>query len=176
MKTNVEKIFRGSSSSEELFDAFQYAIKNNAGGIELYKTLLANPALCPDEIKMFAETLSQIFKQESPEIYSWTGKILEGHAKSPCETEESINYFIKSWQNDKTNHNSLVNLINSFNYEMNVPYNNLILSVVNEGITHIKKKSKVYYALSKLYERKGEPELKRKYLLLAEKSAHQENQ
>lgn len=175
MKKNIEKIFRCSNSGNELFDAFQYAIKNEVGGIELYKILLANPTLTPDEIKMFTETLTKIFKEEASEIYSWTGMILESYANCPTEIEESMNYFIKSWKDDQSNHEPLINLINMFNYDYDVSYNNVILNIATEGAKYVRKKSKVYYALADLFEKKKNIAQKRKYMLLAEKSAREEN-
>ena len=175
MKKNIEKIFRCSGSSNELFDTFQYAIKNKVGGVELYKILLANPTLNQDEIKMFAETLSKIFSEEASEIYSWTGTILESYASSHSEIEDSMNYFIKSWKDDRSNHEPLINLINMFNYDYDVSYNGIILNLATEGAEYVKKKSKVYYALADLFEKKKNIALKRKYMLLAEKSAREEN-
>lgn len=175
-KEEIERIFRNSNSGNELFDAFQYSVKNQIGGIELYKILLANPTLTTDEIKMYAETLSKIFKQNACEIYSWTAKILDSYASSPCETEESINYLIKSWKSDQTKHEPLTSLIKMFNYDYDVSYNSLILNIVKEGVSNVKIKSEVYYALAELYERTGNIEQKRKYMQLAEKSCREEDQ
>ena len=57
IKKNIENVFRGSSSSDELFDYFQEALKHQTNDIGLYKMLLGNPALSSDELKMFAEKL-----------------------------------------------------------------------------------------------------------------------
>ena len=57
----LENIFLTSTSSEELFDAFDTALKGNIGDLEIYKILLANPALSIDEIEMYVKILSEKF-------------------------------------------------------------------------------------------------------------------
>lgn len=176
MKKDLEKIFRTSSSNNELFDAFQYAINNEIGTHELFKILLANPTLNTDEIKMYTETLANIFKDSASEVYSWTGIILESYANSPPEIEEAISYFLKSWNADKENHEPLINIINMYNFDYDTTYNNLIIEAAKKGAELVKYKSRVYFALAELHEKRGEIELKRKHMLLAEQAAKKENQ
>ena len=166
----IENIFQCSNSSDELFDAFQAALSKNICEVDSYKILLANPCLNNDELKLFSETLSKVFKEKAHDIFLWTGSVFEAKACQPHEIENPINYYMKAWNVDKTNADSLLNLINLYNYDLDLPYNNLIVNFVKERVLQTTDPGRVYLALSNLYENLGDIEMKHYYMSLAQKS------
>lgn len=169
-KKEIEKIFQVSNCNDELFDAFQKSIIFKECDVETYKILLANPRLTVDELKMYSEQLAKMFNMQAFEIFSWTGAVIEAKTDLPYYLEESIEYYQKAWQENQKKSDPLLSMLSMYNYELDMPYNNTILSVVENGAETVEEKRSVYYALAKLFEKKGNIEKKRKYMILAEKS------
>ena len=175
-KKEVEKIFRESNSSNELFDAFHFALSKKISDLESYKILLANPALSKDEIKMFTEKLSSLHTDKAFDIYSWSAGVLENKTTDYTFIEDAVNYYIKAAHTDPAKHEPLVRLTRLFNYEINFPTNTTILNFINDGVASVKEKRKVYNALADVYKKLGNETIMKRYKELAAKSARNENQ
>ncbi len=169
----IEDAFRNSTSSDELFDAFQKALSLYITDIELYKILLANPALSPDEIKMFAEKLLKQTPNNAFELCMWTAKVFENY-QDYYRLEDSIHYYRKAISYNPTDHESLLQLLKFYNYEIEMPANKIIIELVEENVSAAHQKSKVYYAFADLYRKVGNKKLEAKYLALAEYSSARE--
>ncbi|MGE5439432.1 MAG: hypothetical protein ACM3UR_06200, partial [Bacteroidota bacterium] len=101
LKLDLEKIFREATSSGELFDSFQKAIKHKLKDAELYKILLSNISLSPDEIKMYTEKLCREYGDIRYDIYMWAANILESmHAGEHLET--AFEYYRKAIESNRT--------------------------------------------------------------------------
>jgi tetratricopeptide (TPR) repeat protein len=170
----IEETFRNSKSSDELFDAFQDAIKLNISDIGVFKILLANPMLSPDEIKLFTEKLIKEMPDSSFELLIWAGKIFENHTDYFNNVIEALLYYERAISSRPESHEPLLNLLNLYNYEMNLPINQKIFDSIDKSISSVNRKSKIYYALAKHYKKCGNTKMEIKYLELAEKSAAKE--
>ena len=73
----IERIFRNSNNSDEIFDAFTEAVKEKIDDVNLYKILLGNHSLSKDEIIMYAEKLCKEFPHHKYEIYMWVASIFQ---------------------------------------------------------------------------------------------------
>lgn len=172
---NIENTFRNSCSSGELFDKFHYAIKKKISDPDLYKILLANPALSFDEVKMFANKATKEFPEHTYSLSLWTAKILEQKVEDYDYLDHCLYYFVKAIQSKPFAHEAYINLINLYNTEINQPLNSKIMEIINGGILAVEKKSKVYHSLSLLYKRMNDEINALKYAELAAKSAKSEN-
>ncbi len=172
----IEKIFRLSNSPSELFEAFHFALSNRISNVDLYKILIANPVLNKDEVKMFTEKLCVVFKQHSYEILMWAANIFEHTITDLATLESAISFYNKALDSDPLNHEPLVKLLNLYNRDYKTPYNDTILNAVMDKLGEVKFKSKVYFALAKLYQEIGNRKQNVKYLSLAEKASKVENQ
>lgn len=170
----IENTFRSATSSDELFDAFQDALKLNICGLETFKILLANPVLSSDEVKMFAEKLIKEFSTNVFDLCMWTAKIFENDPDNNDRLDDALHYYSRAISNQPTSHEPFVKLLELYNHEINLPTNQKILDLVSVGIQAVHYKSKVYYALSNHYKRAGNIQLAAKHLALAEKSAERE--
>jgi hypothetical protein len=171
----IEKIFRSSSSPEELFDAFRFAIAKKVSSIDLYKMLIANPALSQDEIIMFTEKIMREFPDSSYEMSMWTAGVFESNQIDYNYLESSVKYYTKALLEQPTECDPLIKLIKLHSTDLEHPANKHILDIVEAGLPGVHKKSKVYYELADLYKRLGNRKKEANYLALAEKAAEREN-
>lgn len=170
----IENIFLSSSNPDELFDAFQLAVNMEIKDFDLYKIMLANPALSTDEIKMFSEKLSTLINNDKYNIYYWTANIFE-HRKEFFESlDDSIAYYQKAFFENSKNALPLVHLLGLYNFDFETPINHTIKKFVEENLVLVDKKSRVYFSLADLYKRKGDYVNATRYLALAEKSLESE--
>ena len=174
-KNEIEKIFRSSNSSNELFDAFAAGLQNNINDTGIYKILLGNPALSEDELLMYTEKLADELPANCYEIYSWTAGVLGSKTFDTGCLEKSIKYYAKATQKNKTDHIPYIKALNLYNYDMSTTLNNTIINFIEQGIPTVNYKSKVYSALAEHYKRTGNSEAHAKCSKLAEQSAQRES-
>ncbi len=170
----IENTFRNSSDSDELFDAFNFALLHQIDDIELYKILLANSILTDDELIMYTEKLCSEFTQNRFDILIWTAKIFETKSFTPDITEKSLHYYAKAAKSNPTDHRPYISALNLYNYEINFAINNQILQFVESAFAIVNRKSLVYEKLSKHYKKLGANVLASKYLKLAQQTARNE--
>ncbi len=172
----IENTFRTSNDTNELFDAFIDAMRNNIKDPDLYKILLANPALSKDELIMYTEKLCKELNEDAYEICLWTAGIFENNCEDYDCLNNAIKYYEKAIDKNPQNHKPFLNLIELYNTDFEVPSNQYILEIVHKKLDGVRRKSKVYYALAGLYKKLGNVEQQRKYFSLAERCALRENQ
>ncbi|MBL1215560.1 MAG: hypothetical protein HND52_19495 [Ignavibacteriae bacterium] len=172
----IETVFQRSNSSDELFDALQLAISKKYNSPELYKILLANPALSKDELQMFTEKIADEFTNCRYEIYYWTAQIFENNFTDYSYLERAIYYYQKAAICNPEECGPLLSVLQLYSYDIPLPTNETIMQIVNIGIESVKLKAKLYYAMAEHFRKVGNMELERKYKSIAEKAAHNENQ
>ena len=171
----IENIFRNSTSTDLLFDAFQEAIELKIKDLEIFKILLGNPALSSDEIKMYVEKLIKEFPGEANELSIWTARIFENKGDYLNSLEDALHYYKKAHDYKPDSSESLLQLLQLYNYELELPINKNIIEFVEYRISSVKLKSKIYYALADHYKKIGDKQSEIKYFALAERSAEIEN-
>ncbi len=170
----IEDKFRNSSSSGELFDAFQTALQNKISDADIYKILLANPNLTNEEIMMFTEKLALEFPQFKYDFYMWTAQVFENNLFDVNSIENSHNYYVKACSAKPTECEPLLRLIGLYNYDLDLPLNTIIIENVLERAAAVNLKSRVYFALAEHFKKTGNCEMEKIYLELAEKAAKNE--
>lgn len=171
----LEKIFRNARSSDELFDGFQFAINKKIDNPDLYKILLANPALSLDEVKMYTEKLTKEFRNISYDFLMWSAEIFEtGDERKFC-IESAIDYYMKASQEKPHKYRPHLKLIDLYNLDFEVGYNNSIIDYVTKKVDTVKKRSKIYYKLAGLYAKLNNNAAAKKYKILAAKALKEES-
>ena len=168
---SIENTFRNSNNTDDLFDAFRQALESDIRDIEVYKILLGNPVLSKDEVIMFAEKLCKDFNDCSFDICMWTAGLLGNKFTDYDYIEISILYLMKAAECDPSSYEPYLRAINLFDVDLDIPSNQKIIKMVDEGLQAVLKKSKVYYSLAELYKKIGDKNLEKKYSVLAEKHA-----
>jgi tetratricopeptide (TPR) repeat protein len=176
IKKEIEDIFRDSNSSDELFDAFQYALEKNIIDLELYKILLANPYLSQDMLIMFTEKLCSEFHHIAFDICLWTGNIFENRGPEFTNIKIALEYYSKAAVLKPSSHDPYISMLNLYQNELDYPTNDLIFEKIENGIEDVKLKSKVYEAMSSFYKKLGKDKLMKEYMGKAEKARKRENQ
>lgn len=171
----IENIFRNSTSPDFLFDAFQEAIKLKVKDPEIFKILLGNHALSTDEIKMFVEKLIKEFPSHAYELSIWAAKIFEHKDDYHNSLEDAVHYYKRAHDYKQDSFVPLLNLLTLYNYEFALSINKNIIELVEDRISSISLKSKIYYALADHYKKIGDKQLEMKYFALAERAAEIEN-
>ncbi|MEW5843853.1 MAG: hypothetical protein AB1775_11390 [Bacteroidota bacterium] len=170
----IENIFRNSISSDELFDTFQDALNEKFEDPEIFEILLGNPALSPDEIKMFTEKLIKEYPGSSFTLCMWTAKVFGSFSENYERREDALTYYIKASLQMPTEFEPYLRILNLYNYDLDLPTNDKIVGIVESGIPPVNFKNKIYYVLSEHYKKIGDLENASKYLALAEKAAERE--
>ena len=67
--------FANGKDFNEIFDAFEDALKQNLQDVELYRLLFWNSALSPDELCLFGEKLAKEFHNLAYETYMWLANV-----------------------------------------------------------------------------------------------------
>jgi len=168
-KKELERIFKTSNSADELFDYFRIAIENKLKDAYLYKILLWNKALSPDEISMYAEQICKIHPDLSFQIYYWGAQVFSSLSIYGEYHDRAFEYFKKASIVNSSALEPYLAIAKLYNYDLNIPEFENIIRFVKKGIDNIELKSKLCFALSKLYKRKGDRETERAYQKLGEK-------
>ncbi|MFA3783513.1 hypothetical protein ABRY23_10665 [Melioribacteraceae bacterium 4301-Me] len=174
LNKQIEEKFRSLTSSGELFDTFQDALKNNITDPDIYKILLANPNLTSEEIMMYTEKLAKEFRHFEYDYYMWTAQVFENNLFDLNSIENSFNYYVKANSCKPTESEPLLRILGLYNYDLYLPLNEKIVSTVETLLSKVNLKSRVYFALAEHFKRLGNFELEKKYLRLAEKSLKKE--
>jgi len=172
----LENIFLTSSSSEELFDAFDTALKGNIDDLEIYKILLANPALSIDEIEMFVKALSEKFPSMKYDLFMWTAFVLETYTEVSEYLEKATEYYAKAADIDLSSCEPYLGMLENYDYEIKHPANKVIINFIESRLNLIECKSKIYAALAEHYGKLGNGEKKSFYLKLFEKAERDERE
>lgn len=171
LKHNLEKVFRDSNSIDALFDGFQILIFKKLDDTGLFKTLLANPALSPDELKLFTDKLSCEFKHRSYEVFYWAATIFE--TKFGC-SEYAFNYYVKAINVKPFKHEPFLDIIRLFDYELDTVTNRALIEFVENAVEFVDCKSTVYSFLASHYLKTGDDPAAKRYEAKAEQSRRDE--
>ena len=172
----IETAFRCANSFDELFDSFREALKIGLSDMNIYRILLSNPKLSPDEIKIFAEKLIKEFSANSFMLSLWTAEIFENYPNIREGVDEAIHYYSRAIHYLPSSHKPLLGLLNLYNYETDFITNKKIVDLINSTLPTVDLKSKVYYALADHYKKTGNVQLATIHLALAEKAAEREKE
>jgi hypothetical protein len=175
IREEIENIFRSSNSSDELFDAFQSALKNKISDVDFYKILLGNPALSTDEIKMYASKLCSEFPDFTFDICMWTADLFLKNIEDYRCIADALAYYKNAAESKPAKHEPYLAAIKLYNYDLEIPTNKQILSMVDKGMPSVDKKSKVFFAMAELYKKLGNRSMYSECFTLAQQAAQRES-
>jgi hypothetical protein len=168
LKQDLEEIFRTSNSPDELFDSFRVAIERKIHDEELYKILLRNKALSVDEISMFTGKICKEFPDLSYNIFFCVGQLLESISTYSKHNEIALQYFEKALNITPESDEPYLAIAKMYNNELNIPKFETVTKIIEDGLTRVKIKSSLCFALAGLFTKKGEKEKSQNYKKLGE--------
>ena len=169
-KSKIEKTFRAASSFDDLFDAFHLALNSKIEDPELYKTLLANPALSIDELNLFTNKAAAEFPADSFEFFLWTGNVIESDGNF-ANMDAAFSFFEKAHFADSNSPSPLINSLKLINYDIDIPINKIVLEFAEKNLEKGSEKGAVCKALADVFSKLGEPEKAEIYHRLSEHNA-----
>jgi hypothetical protein len=156
IKNEITKIFQFSNSQDELFDNFRTAIDQKIKDLTLYKTLLWNKALSVDEILMFTEKICREIPEFCFDIYLSVAKILDANSFYGNNKETAFEYIKKAAASEKNSTEPYAIVSEMYNKELNIPSLDKIVSFFEDGLNHVKEKSKLCFILARIYGKIGD--------------------
>lgn len=168
-KFKYEYIFKNSKNPDELFDAFDNALKEGIDDLETYKPLFWNSALSIDEIKLFIGKLASTFPSIAYETYMWGAKIIELTFDNVENFETILSFYKKASEIRPSENEPYVKAIDSYNFDLKIHPPASVINFVKKGISKVKDPSTLYFKLSEFFGKLGNLELKNHYLAEGEK-------
>jgi hypothetical protein len=95
-REEIRERFASSVDFNEIFDAFESAIRQNIDDVELYRVLFWNDALDADEIVLFGEKLAKKFSPIAYEVYMWMANVFEAIYGPRDNFEHAFEYYDKA--------------------------------------------------------------------------------
>lgn len=173
-RQEIEVIFRTSSSSDELFDAFRIAINSHIKDPEFYKTLLWNKALSTDEIAMFAEKICKEYPETSYSIYFAVGQIYSSISFYGRHLEKAFTYYRKAAEAKPEMSDPYLAVLKMYSKELDVPRLEDIMAFVQPAIEKTESRSYLCFEISAFFKKIGNKEKERTFRKLGEKYQKEE--
>jgi tetratricopeptide (TPR) repeat protein len=171
----LENIFRNAGNFEDLFDGFRKALSSRSGDIALYKTLLANKNLTPDQVSFFTEKLCAEYPEHKYDLCMWSGSVLSAKYYDYSYVEKALSYFLKAINTKKDSAEPYESIAGLYDSDLNMPDINLVTNVLNYGLKESAKKSRICRALAEIYGKTNNISMKKRYLALMEKYSRGES-
>ncbi len=164
-----EYIFKNSKNPDELFDAFDNALKENIDDLELYKILFWNSALNIDMLSMFIKKLAHTFPHIAYDVYMWGAKVIELSFDNLENYETILNFYKKASEIKPLETEPYIKAADSYNFELKIHPPALIINLLKKGISKVKDPALLYFKLSEVFGKLGNTELKNHYFAEGEK-------
>jgi hypothetical protein len=170
----IEKVFRTSNSFEDLFDGFRQALGAKLKDVNLYKTLLANNSLTPDQVSFFAEKLCSEYPDFKYDLCMWSGSVLSSRYNDSSYIDKALSYFLKAINVKKNYAEPYESIASLYDSDLNIPDFNFVTNVLNYGLKESDKKSRICRALADIYGKTNNITMKKRYLELSERYSRHE--
>ena len=174
LKKSIEQVFRTATESNQLFDHFEIALSNKIKDVDLYKTLLGNPILTFDEIKMYCSKLCETFPKSAYDYFIWSAAIFENSGSKLDAIENAIVYYKYAAMVKPDECEPYLRLCSNYNYDVDVSSNREILLTLNDGIKYVSERSTIFTKLAEIYKKKDMHEISEKYCAMAAEAKREE--
>jgi hypothetical protein len=166
----IRKRFSSSNDFNEIFDAFEAALKNKIDDLELYRILFWNDSLSPEELCLFGEKLVQVFPAITFEVYMWLAKVFEVTFSMYDNCELTFQYFLKAALIKPESPEPYLAAVDCYDHDLKIPPIETIIEFVTKGSQLVNNPYKLYRCLADLYEKIGNEEQSDFYRRKAEES------
>lgn len=168
-KYKYEYIFKNSKNPDELFDAFDKALKEGIEDLEVYKLLFWNSVLDIDMLSMFIKKLANTFPKIAYDVYMWGAKVIELSFDNVENFEIILNFYKKAAELKPHENEPYIKAADSYNFELKIHPPSIVINFLKKGTTKVKDPSTLYFKLSEFFGKLGNIELKNHYLAEGEK-------
>jgi hypothetical protein len=169
-KTEIRYIFNNSKNFNELFDAFDSALKQGIDDVELYRILFWNDSLDPDELILFGEKLAREFKHIAYDVYMWLANIFEVIFGKKDNFEMALTYYQKAAAIKPAESEPYLDVCDIYNPDLNIPPIKSLIEFLKIGLEFVDNNKLLLQRLSIFYKLIGDIDLAEYYRLKAEES------
>ncbi|MBS4027071.1 MAG: hypothetical protein KGZ58_00420 [Ignavibacteriales bacterium] len=154
----IRECFLETKNFNELFDAFEEAIRQRLDDFELYRALFWNGSLLPDELCLFAEKLVVEFPSLSYQTYFLLAAIFETTYAQKDNYELALRYYRKSAIVNPSEVAPYLAICDCYDPVVNLPAIDELIAFLLDGLAYVDKPNVLLERLVKLYEQKGDTE------------------
>jgi hypothetical protein len=152
----IRSKFAEGKDFNEIFDAFEDALKQGVQDMELYRLLFWNTALSPDEVCLFGEKLAREFKNLAFETFMWLASVFEVTYSSCDNFDLAMRYYRKAAQARPEEIQPYLDAADCHEPDLNIPPFVLLVEFLKEGINLVADKKTLLHRLSYLHQMHGD--------------------
>jgi hypothetical protein len=153
---DIRQCFGSSSDFNEIFDAFQSALKQNLTDLELYRLLFWNQSLTADEVRLFGEKLATEFPGIAYDVYSWLASVFEVTYSSTDNFELALHYYQKAAEVQPGLPDPYLDACNCYDPDLNIPPLTALIDFLRKGIERASDPVPLFKRLAYLYDVAGD--------------------
>ena len=163
----IRYIFSNAVDFNDLFDAFEDALKQNIQDIDLYRLLFWNHALGPDELCLFGEKLAKEFPSIAYDVFMWLASVFEVTYSSYDNFELAIKYYRRSAATKPAEVDPYLDACDCYDPDLNIPPADTLIDFLKSGLGNVMNKKTLLMRISQMYQLIGEQDLSDYYRDLA---------
>lgn len=152
----IREKFAEGKEFNEIFDAFEDALKQGIQDMELYRLLFWNTVLSPDEVCLFGEKLAKEFHNLAYETFMWLASVFEVTYSSYDNFELAMRYYRKAARMRPEEIQPYLDAADCHEPDLNIPPFSLLVEFLKEGINLVADKKTLLHRLSYLFQMHGD--------------------
>jgi tetratricopeptide (TPR) repeat protein len=156
---DIRRRFEVSTDFNEIFEAFEHALRQRLDDIELYRHLFWNHSLSPDELTLFGEKLAQEFGHLAYDVYMWLAGVFEATTAANDNYELAVEYYRKAARAQPAHVEPYLYAADCFEPDLNIPPVAVLINFLKEGTHNVAVPRLLYQRLAHLYETVGNDEM-----------------
>ena len=169
-RTEIRHIFNNSKNFNELFDAFDSALKQGIDDVELYRILFWNDSLGSDELILFGEKLARQYRHLAYDVYMWLANIFEVLFGKKDNFELALSYYQKAAAIRPNESDPYLAACDCYNPDLNIPPAKMLIEFLKIGYEFVPNNKNICLRLAVLYQAIGESDLAEYYRVKADES------
>lgn len=159
----IQKRFEFSADFNEIFDAFEEAMRQRITSIDLYRLLFMNPSLSPDELCLFGEKLAAEIRELAYDVYIWLARVFEATHSMLDNYELTFAYYRKAAAVRPDIIDTYLRAADCYEQDLNIPPISRLVAFLKEGTEHVPSPRELYERLIYFYELLGNDEMEQFY-------------
>ncbi len=169
-QTEIRYIFNNSKNFNELFDAFDSALKQGVDDVELYRILFWNDSLGSDELILFGEKLARQYRHLAYDVYMWLASIFEVLFGKKDNFELALSYYQKAAAIRPNESDPYLDACDCYNPDLNIPPAKILIEFLKIGYEFVPINKNISLRLAVLHQAIGETDLAEYYRVKADES------
>jgi hypothetical protein len=159
----IQRRFERSRNFNEIFDAFEDAMQQGIGDMELYRRLFWNNSLSAEELCLFGEKLTKEMPTLAYETYMWLANVFTITRAPDDNFELAVQYFKRAASSKKDDLEPYLDAADCYNPDLNIPYAHVLIDFLRQGTENVANPRPLYHRIALLYELSGNDEMSKFY-------------